>query len=423
MRTIRVMLALGLTIADATGCGSKTGLFAPDAGHDAGMDAGVTESDAGTVARCIDVEPSVGRVLAELSLPASLAVVDIMFLVDATGSMRDEIDAVRRGLRDRVVPSVRELIPDAAFGVAFFGEFPRRPHGPSSVRPYELRSPMTLDVPRVEAALDNPASWGNFDDPEATVEGLYQVLTGEGYGRPADPGFIAPSLGCPTGGSGGACFRPDALPVVMIVTDAPMHNGPPGIAPRADYRFAPPPHTYQEVLNAVARSSTLLLGLGATDRGRPSPAPHLNQLLVDAASVDVLGRPLYFDIGSGGDRIGGEIVTAVQRVAEGVPLDVDAVVEDLPGDGVDATPLLRGVVAIRADPPGNVRLLEQSRFVGVAPGTLLTFGVDIDVTGLPPASERRVYPARVVFRASGRSRLQVETIDIVVPGQNGGGCP
>ncbi|HBQ16157.1 MAG TPA: hypothetical protein DEF51_35165 [Myxococcales bacterium] len=85
--------------------------------------------------------------------------------------------------------------------------------------------------------------------------------------------------------------------------------------------------------------------------------------------------------------------------------------------------MLRGVRAVAADPPENIERIDGDTFIGVIPGTTLTFEVLVDASELPASSERRVFPARVVFRASGRSRLDVREIDIVVPGADGAGCP
>ena len=101
-------------------CGAKTGLYVPDADAemDAPMDAGIDAFDGGMPPPCIEVPRDGGTVRASLDLPVELAVVDVMFLLDATASMLDEIDTIRNRLRDVVVPGVRALIPDAAFGVA-----------------------------------------------------------------------------------------------------------------------------------------------------------------------------------------------------------------------------------------------------------------------------------------------------------------
>ena len=401
-----------------TGCGAKTGLDVPDAPIDASRDAGVDAPMLPPPPLCIEVPREEPTARVGLDVPASLRVVDVMFLIDSSASMQDEIDTVRDRLRGVVVPGILEIIPDAQFGVAIFGEFPVFPHAvdDTDVGPYRLRATITDDVARVEVALDGTPVWGNLDDPEAAIEGLYQVATGEGAGR-----FVAPSLGCPSGGVGGGCFRSDAFRIVMLVTDAPTHNGPPGVDPVADYRFAGP-HTYAETTDAVQALDLFVIGLFAEDRGRPSPAAHLRALGRDTGSVDATGAPLVFDIGARGDGIGGSIVDAVRRVANDVPLDVDAVVEDRPGDAVDALDVIRGVRALSADPPDGVVSIEGPRFLGVSPGTELTFELEIDARDLPPSPERREFPARVIFRASGRSRIEVRDIVVVIPGEDGAGC-
>ena len=248
------------------GCGARTGLDVPDADRDGGPDAGRDAGrDAGTPPLCIEVPPLGGVVSAEFTIPAFLQVVDVMFVIDASASMRDEINTVRGRLRDTVVPGIRAAIPDAAFGIAFLGEFPVFPHArpDSGVHPYELRSPITTDVDRIGAALDGVPTWGNLDDPEADIEALFQVATGQGL-LP----FIEPSFGCPGGGVGAACFRSEAFRVVMLVTDAPMHNGPPGVAPTANYEFTPSPHTYAETVAALSAIDSRSRQSGERPSGR-----------------------------------------------------------------------------------------------------------------------------------------------------------
>lgn len=400
-----------LLAACAVGCGAKTGLTEPDAA----VDAFVPELDAGVPATCIEVPPDAGVVRAELTVPVSLAVVDVFFLIDATASMVDEIDNVRTGLRSRVVPGVRAAIPDAAFGVSFVGEFPVEPFGPRDVQPYDLRSPVTTDVLTVEGALEDVPSWGNFDDPEAQVEGLYQIATGRGL-----EGFIPPSLGCPSGGSGGVCFRRDSLPVVVLITDAPFHNGPGGSEPYTG--ITPPPHTFDEAVEALGALGIFVVGLGATDPGRPSSLPDLRAVAAATSTVDEAGDPLVFDIGSRGDEVDDGIVSAIERLAGGLPLDVDAIVEDVPGDSVDATDLVVAVRPLAADPPSGVERIGERRFEGVVPGTRVVFEIEVDVSSLPPSESTRRIAARIIFRAFGRSRIGRQDVVIVIPGEDGGSC-
>lgn len=423
-RTSGLVVSLALTtLASIAGCGAKTGLDAPDANIDGGRDAGTDAAfdaghDGGPPTRCIVVPPMGGPVSADFSIPATLQIVDVMFLIDATGSMRDEIDNVRRGLRDRVIPGVTAAIPDAAFGLAFFGEFPIAPHArpDSGVLPYQLRAPITTDIERLTAAFEGIPTWGNLDDPEADIEGLFQVATGAGL-----PPFIEPSFGCPSGGSGGVCFRADAFRVVLLVTDAPMHNGPPGVGPFANYTFTDPtPHHYMETVTALRNLAITVIGLGASDPGRPSPLPHLTQL---AADVDTHHMPLVFDIGNAGDQIGQDIVMALETLADAVPLDVSAEVEDVVGDAIDARTLVVAVRAASAAPMSGIAGISGNTFSGVTPGTVLTFQIDVDGSRLAPSPVRREVRARVVFRDAGRSRVGSEDVIFVIPGADGRGCP
>jgi hypothetical protein len=403
--------ALSSALAAGAACGSKTGLDAPDAT----VDASAPDPDAGVPPVCVEVPPGSDRVTASFTVPVTLAVVDVVFVLDSTASMIDEIDNVRSGLRRRVVPGVREAIPDAAFGVVLAGEFPVRPHGPRDVQPYLLRTVVTTDVRTVEAALSDVPSWANFDDPEAQVEALYQLATGEGL-LP----FIEPSFGCPMGGTGAVCFRHDSLPVVVLITDAPFHNGPDGANPYEE--VDPAPHQYEEAVDALVARDIRVFGLGARDVGRDSPHEHLRRLARDTGTVDGAGQPFFQDIGSRGDRVGSSIVDAIQQLASGLLLDVDAVVQDVPGDAIDARALVTRVRPRSADPPGGVRAIEPDRFLGVEPGTRVTFEAEVDVSSLPPSDSTRRVPARIIFRAFGRSRVGEQDVIIVVPGIDGGGC-
>jgi len=405
-----------LALSALTACGAKTGLYVPDAGVDAFVplpDAGV---DAEVPPVCVVAPRDEGPVRASLTLPVHLRVVDVFFLLDATASMLDEIDNVRSGLRRNVVPGVREAIPDAAFGVAFVGEFPVSPYGPSDVRPYELRVPITTDAVTVEGALERLPSWGNFDEPEAQVEGLYQLATGAGL-----PPYIMASGGCPSGGSGGACFRPDALPVIVLVTDAPMHEGPPSSPPTNDYDI-PGVHGYTEAVDALQRLGVFVIGLGARDSDAASPMPHLRALARDTGAVDADGRELAFDIGGSGSRVGSGIVDAVTRLAQSVPLDVDAVVIDVAGDALDASSLVTSTRPVRAVPATGVREITTDSFLGVRPGTEITFELTVDTTSLPARAEAFRVPATLVFRAFGRSVVGSQRIDILVPGRDPVDC-
>src|SRR5688500_9256551 len=238
------LVVLGSLIA--IGCGAKTGLDVPDASPDSGRDGG---ADAGVDAAipCIEIPLDGGIIEVPLDIEAELARADVLFLVDTTASMQDEIDQIRDGLRDRIAPGISAAIPDSALGVASFDDFPADPCGQAGDAPFELLTPITDDLTRVQAAVDALELGNGVDRPESQVEALYQVATGAGLGS-----YVPPSFGCPSGGVGYPCFRPEALPVVLLFTDAPFHSGPGGSNPYT-CTPTPPPHDYSDAVEALTR--------------------------------------------------------------------------------------------------------------------------------------------------------------------------
>ncbi|HJL24453.1 MAG TPA: MXAN_6577-like cysteine-rich protein [Polyangiaceae bacterium LLY-WYZ-15_(1-7)] len=162
---------------------------------------------------------------------------DVLFLVDTTGSMGGEIDNLQASLAS-VVTDVRAVIADTAFGVARFDDFPTAGYGSASCNgerdlPFELEQRITTDMGAITSgvdALDMPLHCGN-DGPESQIEGLFQAATGNGFRAPGgaswasafdpDAGFDA-ALG--HGRIGGAGFRADRLPVIVIATDNTFHR-------------------------------------------------------------------------------------------------------------------------------------------------------------------------------------------------------
>src|SRR6187397_2632974 len=146
MRT-KCLVPVALVASFAIGCGSKTGLDVPDTGVDAGPDGGPDAgSDAGIP--CVEIPLDGGVIEVPLDIEAQLARADVLFLVDVTASMQDEIDAIREGLRDRIAPGINAAIPDSALGVAAFGDFPSDPCGQAGDTPFRLLSPITQDLTR-----------------------------------------------------------------------------------------------------------------------------------------------------------------------------------------------------------------------------------------------------------------------------------
>lgn len=405
------MVLWGLVALGATGCGAKTGLEVPDVGPDMGVDA----PDAGPDAPipCIELHPDAGPIDLPLDTEVVVGRADVLMLIDVTASMNNEIDQIRATLRDRLVPGIRESIPDSRLGVATFADFPGGSCGSSGDDPFALILPIDGDTARVQAAVDTVSTTAGGDPPESQVEALYQTATGEGLGT-----LIPPSFGCPGGGFGYPCFRTDALPVVLLFTDAPFHNG---IHPEHDYRGTcgdTGAHSYEEAASELRARGIRVMGLFSGRDGRDD----LEAIARDTGAVSG-GEPIVFDIGERGESLSEGVIAAVRTLADVVQFDVDTVLSDpVPGDGIDPREFVDSVVALRADPPSGVERIEGGTFFGVSTGTRVVFQLRLRNDVVAPGVGPQRFLLEIVFRADGGTRLGSTIIEIVIPGADGSGC-
>lgn len=406
-------LALAVVVATlAIGCGAKTGLDVPDASRDAGIDAPI-DADI----PCIEVPLDGGPIEVPLETEVELGRADVVFLVDTTASMQDEINRIREQLRDRIAPAVNDAIPDAQFAVAIFADFPEEPFGDREEdTPFSLVLPLTDELTRVQSAFNSIELGNGRDSPESQVEALYQLATGAGIGD-----YVEPSLGCPSGGTGYPCFRDDALPIVLLFTDAPFHNGPGGSEPYSSL-VSPPPHTYEDAIRELTAIGARVIGF---DSGDGEASRDLRATATDTDTLGTDGQPIVFDIGSRGERLGTGVIDAMRTFASSVLFDIDAVLGDPdPGDGVDPTEFVEAIDPLRAEPMDGIDFIdfEAGVFRGVKSGTTVVFQIRLRNDAVVPGPEPRRFRLEVTFRGDGRTHIARRIVEIVVPGEDGEGC-
>ncbi len=76
------------------------------------------------------------------------------------------------------------------------------------------------------ASFGGVESSGNPDFAGSQIVALDALATGQGFAMGLDRVSVPPSAACPAGHYGYPCFRSAASGMVVLVTDAPMHNGP-----------------------------------------------------------------------------------------------------------------------------------------------------------------------------------------------------
>ncbi len=421
LSTLPLLLALGAALH---GCGSKTGLLVPDVPAD---QPDVADVPMRPPVLCVDEQPDAGAVRVNLETRPQLSVADVLFLIDRTGSMDGEIDNIKANLQNTIVPQIAATIGDIQFGVATYADFPLTPYGDRTDVPFTLVSPVDRSVSNVQGAVNSVVATGGGDNPEAMVEALYQVATGAGYA----PWISARSPCAAPNRRGYACFRRDALPVIILIADAPSHNGPlVGAQARNAYdertflnppacppsipscRAARAPHSYAEAVDALRDLNARVIGINS-GTGVLSGVDDLRQLATDTSTVTSAGSPLVINIRSDGADLDSRVVSAVQTFTRQVRFNASARVLDL--DPMNpATRLVRAVHPVSASPAASVQRFDDTTFYGVIPGTRLTFALEL-VTPLPRTRETLRVPARVQFLGDGRANLGYRDVELVIP--------
>lgn len=153
-----------------------------------------------------------------LLLPRTPSPIDVMFLVDTTDSMTHTIDGLRQDLK-QIVNDLATVGLDVQFGVGDFHDYPPTDFAPGDGEigdyPYRLDAKIGRVTAVLQAALSKLHASGGGDPPEADLTALYQSTTGAGQ-RIGRHVLVRPGLQ--------AGYRPDALKLAVLATDAPFHQ-------------------------------------------------------------------------------------------------------------------------------------------------------------------------------------------------------
>ncbi|MEM6961147.1 MAG: vWA domain-containing protein [Myxococcota bacterium] len=402
-----------------SGCGAKTDLSVPDV-SDSYTPVSVIDRDAGLddngalSEECVELgfdQPE----FVDISFEARISSADILFLVDVTGSMSEEITQIRTTLSETLIPAMVRSVPDLRLAVAGFADFGISPYGARDDTPFELLQPMTESLSEVRDAVFSLRESSGGDGPESQVEALYQVATGEGRGR-----FVPPA-DCPEETFGAPCFRSMGSPIVLLFTDAEFHNGPGASRPYLEGDIEPPPATYGETVNALREVGAKVLGLYSGSEGANRGVLDLNAIARDTGAVDLGGAPVVFQIGTRGEELDSGVIDVVRRLVEDVDLDIDAIALDDPSDEFDASDFVDRIVTLQAKPESGAVQFETS-FAQVVPGTRVSFRVFLDNDLVAPTEEPQRYLLDIALRGDGVTILDTVTVAIVIPSSRKEGC-
>jgi len=367
-----------------------------------------------------------------LNFSTAFQKLDLMFIMDVSGSMQAEITAVRNGLgamlNDVICapgedPTIHHCIPDVETGVTEFGR------GNTS---YTMLK-----------ALDNnnlPA------DPGADNQCTYNLLPTDAPGYDEHPvtamrGVVTGTCASDASRTGRGCFRNGALRLLLMITDEDLDEDP------MYYNLQP---GYNDIYNAGARIiidygagnatdiNNLLTGLtGAMSNGTylvPSIDANAASTIPACAG---LGANVFYNSRaavSGADaNAGAALSCAVQAVGAYVPQDVDAEVindpanVDAQGNPVDAPTAFIDYIEVYmvdqdatcpagynvADADGNGH---NDRFVSLLPGNPVCWRIFVksNVT-VPPATVPMMFMATVEVHGMAGALLDSRNVYFLVP--------
>lgn len=231
--------------------------------------------------------------------------VDVMLLVDVTGSHASGRVAPNVSLVSTRLFEPLLAIADVAVGVSFYADFPGWSGGD---RPFEAGIEPSLTASPVTTELATFTERSGGDGPESGIEAL-SILSGGSV-----PGSAVP-LSCSSGRVMGGCWRPHAQRVIVIWTDAVQHNGPSTTGPGLDFPYEPAvpgaaSWTTESTLGRMLDQDILLLVIAHEADARAQHAVMVSDLSQPASDV--------FDVTHGGVAALGTALDAVVARVRGL---------------------------------------------------------------------------------------------------------
>jgi hypothetical protein len=378
------------------------------------------------------------HVLRRLAFGTNISIADVYFLIDTTGSMGGPISNVQSSLTT-IAAQLQMRIRDLQMGVGFHRDFPfpgcdpfdftcltaSENYGNLGDDAYENVQDITADLSAVQTGLNSLVAGGGADGPESQVEALYQVATGMGgsWTFPGSAGWSLPARTCPSVPDepgrrrGYPCFRPGALPIVVLVTDVTWHNGPGGV--NTYTRISPPPHTFDDAARELNAIGARFIGVAVNGGGRSEAEDMARQ----TGTVDGSGTPLVYD--ATGGTVSDQIVTGIETLTGGVAQDVTTRTENVPmnPDDFDARLFIKAITPLEGTYMGVVGTGYDSKddvaFYGVIPGTTVEFEVDFFNDVREPAATAEIFRALIIVVGNGVADLDSRNVYIIVPPEGG----
>jgi len=361
---------------------------------------------------------------------------DLMFVMDVSGSMSAEINAVRDGLATMLAdvicaagqdPSVDQCIPDVQSGIVLFGQ---------SGTPYTLTKPIDDNNLPGDPGADAQCTYNML--PTNATGGAEQTVQGQVIGVrgtcASDPARI-----------GQGCFRPRALHLILLVTDEDL---------KEDTTYSTRQSAWDDIYNAGGRIivdygaggtteiNSLLTDMNAASSAGTSLVPVVSPTAyASIAACQSLGANPFYLSGSdyramvrGDDASAGAALScAVQAVGAYMPQDVEALIFNDPantdalGNPVDAPSAFIDYIEVHmvdadATCPAGYNTADgnadghNDRFVQILPGNPVCWRIHVKSNVVvEPVETPQMFKATVEVYGTGGALLDSREVFFLVP--------
>ncbi|MEZ4406508.1 MAG: hypothetical protein R3A52_08545 [Polyangiales bacterium] len=392
----------------------------------------------------------------EFAFSTRIRAADVFFLVDNSQSMDPVIANLRSNLSTTIVPGIQRAIPDIRVGVGSFDAMPDGTDGlPGRPGDYTLwvRQAISPDVSASQTALNNMRTiaadtGGAFfggNGPECQTEASYEVIEGggtRGFETSAEARISVRNALDPRGNGwvprvdpvtdcgsrpeapryGWACFNEGRVPIIVLASDAPWHDG---CAPGSP--TSPRGHNCNDLVTALNRRGGFFVGV---DVGLGVGGLTYNNAQIVAErtrTTDGSGMPVVFGPGRNVAAASAQIVEAITRLAGQNRQDIttrvqpDPTAMDLPS-GRTTADFIKAVTPVRGEPdaPDGYDRRDMTTFFNVAPSTRVIFNAEFYNDFMEGGTTARLFRATIEVLGRAGAVVDSRPVFIVVPARGSG---
>ncbi|HOB71341.1 MAG TPA: hypothetical protein PKM18_06105, partial [bacterium] len=366
----------------------------------------------------------------ELSFSTKIEAIDVMFVIDASGSMYEEIDQVRDNIKTQIIDTIKTEFPGnefAAFGLsritfANTGEF--------------MRQKMTLNTDQLKTALDNfgerqggmAQGIAELHSPvlywNANPEGFFGTASLTGFSIKAPINLAPADCTNDLGSIGHACFRKKSMPIYIYITDA--EHADCGIAPNCSWDSAQElGPTFDDALKMMGAIGAKFIGINTwhelqgdgTPADGANPIKDMEMMAQVTGSLDKDGKPfIYQTVDNAGNGMPTQIGEAIVDLTTFIDMNVrTGKMSDEECNGTNAAEFIKSSKTVKAVPPEGVDSFTDVEFISVKQGTEVFFNVKFYNDFCENTTEEPLEFEALVTVLGNGSFLSSRIVTVIVP--------